>query len=381
MGDAVQGRGGVEFDLEELRAAFALRIVHMIVTADEVIQEAERDFVERLFPPEGLDAGGMLDAVDNRFTQRFSQAIAQAPQALAASLATEDKLALLRLFFQACEVDGDVDPRELSVVVQAARMLSLPQENLVREVSLFLHGRSGAAPEPMLLVRRTDTRVARPPRRAPAAGTSVTTTQEGLRQALSSATDTASVSLREGIAELLDPAAPTGTLTVAITPVDFLEGRIQGVESLVEHLVRTRTLLALAGRLDLHMTPPGEEKDDPWEVPEVRDFLVDLVAAYPWLPAWLDPLGGAAAPLLAACVRGDVREAENAASFIAYAVAAANYAVALTRALGGEDLDHVHEFLAQFGIADLPREYFDGVDSLASELDELARRRVQAADR
>lgn len=351
--------GPRDFDLDELKMAFELRVVHMVMTADETVHPAELEFIETVFPPEQLDAHGFLDRSENRFTRRFGKAIQAAPDALAQWLSPEDKVEMLRLFFKASEADGEVDPRELSVIVQAGRMLGVPQDDLVPHLSRLLGSRSLARP-------------GTPSRPALATGGSLATTQDGIHAALSGATPTGQGgSLRERVdAALRDDGA---TLTLIVTIADVREGRMHGFESLIGFAARHGTLLVLAGRIGIAFDAWETEPRPPSDVPEIRDYLGRLVSTYPWLPAWLLPHDGMSGQLVASCVPVDVDHPDYVTYFLAFAVEAANWAVALIRSLGGTELDAVYEYLADLGMVDIPPGFFDGVEPFASQLDPGAR--------
>jgi hypothetical protein len=126
-------------------------------------------------------------------------------------------------------------------------------------------------------------------------------------------------------------------------------------------------------RLDLSIPIFDDDDRDLYEIPEARGWLGGLLAVYPWLPVWLDTRDGLPGQVLATRVEGDIRESAHVTAFLLSAVQTANYAVALSRRLGADNLDHVYEFLELYGINDVPPGYFDGVDELGDELDDLAR--------
>ena len=118
---------------------------------------------------------------------------------------------------------------------------------------------------------------------------------------------------------------------------------------------------------------PDDERDLA-EIPEIREWMLELLATLPWLPVWMNPYDGTAGQLLATRVPGDVREAAHVTQLLAEVVRAANYAVALSQRLGATQLDHVYAYLEQFGMTDIPSGYFQGVDALLDELDSWGRR-------
>lgn len=351
--------GRSDFTLSELKTAFELRVVHMVMTADEVVRAKEMEFLESVFPPEDLDAHGFLDRSDNRFTRRFGKAIGAAPDALSQWLSTDEKLDMLRLFFRASEADGEVDPRELSVIVQAARMLGLDQEELIPHLSRMMGSRS--RPRPPGPQRPTPVTQVEP----------LVTTQDALYAALHDSAGSTDRVLRRRLEEVLQ--SHSALLTVIVTPACAQEARFHGLEALIDFCMRHGTLLLLAGRLSVVFDAWEGERHAPSEVPELRGWMRRATTTYPWLPAWLLAHDGMAAQLVASCIPVEVDHPDYGTYFLALAVEAANWAVALTRALGGTHLDHVYEYLAELGMSDLPPGYFDGVEAWASRLDTRGR--------
>ncbi len=357
------GVGRSEFTLAELKTAFELRIVHMVMTADEIVHRGEMDFLEGVFPPDEIDAHGFLDRTENRFTRRFGKAVQAAPEALSQWLSADEKLDMLRLFFKACEADGEVDPRELSVIVQAARMLGLSQEELVPHLSRMVGSR--ATP------RAAGSRRSSPARRSTVEP--LVTTQDGMHAALhgtGTPGETALV-LRQRLDEVL--RSDSASITLIVTPLGAQERRTHGLEALVQFCAHHGTLVLLAGRLDLAFDAWDGESRPPSELPELRELLRNVADQYPWLPAWLVPTSGVAAQLVASCIPVDVEHEDYPTYFLALAIEAANWAVALTRKLGGAQLDHVYEYLAELGMVDVPAGSFDGVEPLAARLDPWGR--------
>ena len=352
------GVGRSDFTLAELRTAFELRIVHMVMTADEVVDQAEMDFIEGVFPPDEIDRAGFLDRSENRFTRRFGKAVQSAPDALSQWLSDEEKLDMMRLFFKASEADGSVDPRELSVIVQAGRMIGVGQESLVPFLSRLLGSRAIARP-------------ASPSRPAPSSGGSLATTQDGIHAALGRAPGDGTDPLRTRLdGALRDDDA---TLTLIVTPGDVQGLRMHGFDALIGFAAGHGALLTLAGRIAIAFDVWEGEPEPASHVPELRAYLTALTSRYPWLPSWLYPHDGMAGQLVASCVPVDVTDPDYATYFLALAVEAANWGVALIRKLGGTSLDPVYEYLAELGMIDIPPGYFDGLDGYVAGIDASAR--------
>lgn len=345
-----------EFNLHELETAFALRVVHMVMTADEVVTDEEMEFLEGVFPPEVIHEQGYIDPSENLFTRRFARAIDAAPAALEQWLSDDQKRSMIALFFKASEADGEVDPRELGVVTQAARMLGLSQEETIREVSRLLGSRS-------LLHAERRHHSTRPP--GPVEP--LVTTQGAIVAALSGGKGESMDMLRRRLEGYI--LGEAGALIFVVTPEDVRDGAYRGVEEIVTRASQHEHLLSLAGRMGFAFDAWELSGGEPQDVPELRGWMVGLVARYPWLPVWMDPRSGQGGQLVAACVPEPVDDPVYAPRFISTAVQSANYAVALTRSLGDAPLDHVYEYLTELGMHDVPAGYFAGVDSLRNELD------------
>ncbi len=352
------------FTLDELTVAFELRVVHMITTADEEVHPAEVAFLEQVFRADQLSAYGFLDTDDNRFTQRFSRAIEAAPAVLAHELDDDDKLEMMRFFFSACEADGQVDPREMSVVVQAARQIGMDQRALVAHLS-------------RLVGRHVIDRPTIPPKPIPAAPKThpaLATTQDAIHAALGGSPGEGARAVRDQV-DALVAGQGDSQLTIVIGAADVRDRLTHGFDALVAFGLRQGRLLDLAGHLNLAFDAWAEDGREPSAIPEVREFLRGLLERYPWLPPFLDPTQGTATNLILSGATFDPETDLWETAWLAALVQAANWAVALTHALGFHQLDYVYEYLAAYEMTDIPPGYFDGVDVLARELDELGRAR------
>jgi uncharacterized tellurite resistance protein B-like protein len=115
-------------DKDRMKVAFAIKIAGMVVQADGVVRPSEEALLEEMFPPELLVSLG-LDATET-FVRYGTRAFRELPDLLS----REEKLQLIEFFFAVCDVDAEVHPRELEVVVMGAERLGLGFE----EVHLIL---------------------------------------------------------------------------------------------------------------------------------------------------------------------------------------------------------------------------------------------------
>jgi len=356
-----------DFTLDELVTALSLRVIHMIMAADEIVRPEEVAFLHDMFPAEVLEGTGFVDLDDGMFTQRFAEAIEAAPGAVQCELGKHERLGLLDLFFRACEADGDVDPREVGVVLQGARMLGLAHADVVAHLNVLI-GEGGVSGTRGLGARRDSIAVDM----SDASTAILAVTQNDVHDALGGTTDPAAEALRQRIEAVVENEK--GHLVLVTSAADLRGGLLHGWHALISALLEERRLLRVAGRLDFEVEGRRREREELCDVPEIRAWMGDLLHIYPWLPAWLDPDSGSAAQLIAPRVPGKIRDPDHVLEFLATAVESANYAVALTGRLGSNRADHVLAYLAQFGMEDIPPGYFHGVAGLEQDLDALGRR-------
>ena len=114
---------------DRLKVAFSLAISELLVRADGVIVPDEKAFLEEMFPPAMLARLGLDDAV------RYAEIRDIAFRDIADVLDQEEKLQLLGLFFAICEVDADIDVRELEVLALAADQLGLSFDDVVARLT------------------------------------------------------------------------------------------------------------------------------------------------------------------------------------------------------------------------------------------------------
>ena len=110
---------------DQLKLAFAYKIAERVVEADGVVDDDERAFLVRTFPPEQLEELWLDDPA-----LRDTLA-SQAETELKDQLGYHEKLGLLSSFFAACYADGRVQVQELQVLRDASLALGLDKSEVV----------------------------------------------------------------------------------------------------------------------------------------------------------------------------------------------------------------------------------------------------------
>lgn len=123
-----------EFDLLNLKLAFAYHVAQRIVGADDQLARGEVRFLEQRFPAELMRRAGFLSA-DGTFTELFQRATSEALIELPMRLNVAEKLGLIDLFLDATLADGEFHASEGVVLVHAARLLDLTTEALDAHLS------------------------------------------------------------------------------------------------------------------------------------------------------------------------------------------------------------------------------------------------------
>lgn len=114
-----------DWRMERMRLAFAHHYARRIVDADGILHADEREFMQRVFPPDVMTSMGMDDH------ESYNQCLKDALEQLPAVLGYHDKLAMVGLFFSVCHSDGKLDPREMRVLKEAATVLGLEGNDVV----------------------------------------------------------------------------------------------------------------------------------------------------------------------------------------------------------------------------------------------------------
>ncbi len=128
------------FDLEDLKLAFRLHVARLVIEDDLVTTTNEAEWLADAFPLELLLERGFVDAAGVA-TDRFHDAAVAALDELPSRLGLEAKHALLADAWSAAVIDGELHVGEGSVVLMAARLLGLSDE----QFDTFLAGRQHAA--------------------------------------------------------------------------------------------------------------------------------------------------------------------------------------------------------------------------------------------
>jgi uncharacterized tellurite resistance protein B-like protein len=123
-----------EFDLLQLKLAFAYHIVQRIVGADEKLARGEIRFLEQRFPAALMRRAGFLSETGT-FTEAFERATSEALVDLPVRLNADEKLSLLDLLFEATLADDEFHASEAKVLVHAARLLGVSGEVLDAHLS------------------------------------------------------------------------------------------------------------------------------------------------------------------------------------------------------------------------------------------------------
>ena len=110
---------GTITDIDRMKVAFAIKISGMVVQADGVVRPSEEAILEEMFPPDLLVSLG----IDN--TTTFVKYGTRAFRELKHELSQEAKIELIEFFFAVCDVDAEVHPKELEIVVMAADRLGI----------------------------------------------------------------------------------------------------------------------------------------------------------------------------------------------------------------------------------------------------------------
>ena len=119
---------------DRLKVAFALAISQLVVRADGVVVPDEERFLREMFPP------ALLQSLNLDDPDTFAEVRDIAFREISEVLPREEKLQLIGLFFAMCEVDAEVDVRELEVLALAADQLGLPFEAVIERITGLFAG-------------------------------------------------------------------------------------------------------------------------------------------------------------------------------------------------------------------------------------------------
>lgn len=123
-----------EFDLLQLKLAFAYHVVQQIVGADDHLAKGELRFLATRFPSDLLRRCGFI-GVEGAFTESYHRATGEALMELPERLNETEKYALVDLLLEACLADDELQLAEAKILVHAARLLGLSSEALDRHLT------------------------------------------------------------------------------------------------------------------------------------------------------------------------------------------------------------------------------------------------------
>ncbi|MCB9679173.1 MAG: hypothetical protein H6737_28985 [Alphaproteobacteria bacterium] len=128
-----------QYGIDDLKLAFSLHVVDQIVAADDQLTKAELAFLDARFPQSVLHERGFVDE-DGVRTEAYHDAAMDALERLPVELDKASKLELLSMFFAATVADAQFELAEGGVLVDAARLLDLSDD----DIDGFLEGRAEA---------------------------------------------------------------------------------------------------------------------------------------------------------------------------------------------------------------------------------------------
>lgn len=113
--------------IEQLQIAFAVHVARAIVAADGILDIDEVKLLMMVFPDELMRTCRFLGP-DTELTEAFHRAHVEAMRVLPKILDKDQKLELITLFHRTCVVDGELHPKEITVLKQSAKALQLEAE-------------------------------------------------------------------------------------------------------------------------------------------------------------------------------------------------------------------------------------------------------------
>ncbi len=362
--DDASGEVEDEFDLDDLRIAFAYHHVQMIAQADGHIADEELALMERAFPMETLEACGFFDRDAGGFTDRFGDALRSAFMLLPEMLTESGKYELLSFFLQVCIVDGHYHPREAAMLLQAAKKLGIPERHYFNWVSM----NHEALPEAM--VAKLAAATADFDEMLSGHGTLLYKATQASVYAAAHGVDLAE---RERLAKLF--RSDGGVLAIIASREEVEAGDISGWDALVQLLISEGLMLEASGRLVLATDGFDADPRQLYDIPEAKAWLLHIQETFPWLGAWLEPTMGGELQFVCCWIQPEFEEGGVVLTneLINVLVNMANYGAAFAMNLGSLDFTHQREFLAKAGFTDLPDDFFDGLEGLQAKLDENGR--------
>ena len=119
------------FDLDILRTVFAYHVVEEVVGVDGEVTHDELSFLSVRFPRDRMLELGLFDTT-GKPTERFESARGEAIIRLPTELSWEQRVDMVRTFFDAGMADGRLERDESRVVIRAAELLQVPVDDWMR---------------------------------------------------------------------------------------------------------------------------------------------------------------------------------------------------------------------------------------------------------
>jgi uncharacterized tellurite resistance protein B-like protein len=110
--------------IEQLQIAFSVHIAREIVAADGILDIDEMKLLMMVFPDRLMRNCRFLGP-DTKLTEAYHRAHVEAVRVLPRILDTQQKLDLIALFHRTCVVDGELHPKEMTVMRRAAQVLEV----------------------------------------------------------------------------------------------------------------------------------------------------------------------------------------------------------------------------------------------------------------
>jgi hypothetical protein len=112
-------------DVRRLQVAFTYHLLLEVVGSDGHVDGAELDYLEQVFPIDGLRGFGFVDGA-GRLTPAFEEARDLALIELPERLTLGEKLGIVEIVAEASAADGVLTAEEADTLAAVARMLAIP---------------------------------------------------------------------------------------------------------------------------------------------------------------------------------------------------------------------------------------------------------------
>jgi hypothetical protein len=112
-------------EVRRLQVAFTYHLLLEVVGSDGHVDGAELDYLEQVFPIDGLRSFGFVDGT-GRLTRAFEEARDLALVDLPDVLTLGEKLGIVEIVAEASAADGLLTPEEADMLAAVARMLAIP---------------------------------------------------------------------------------------------------------------------------------------------------------------------------------------------------------------------------------------------------------------